>query len=88
MFHTDADAPEGYMIIWSTGASGSTCTIDSAVNGEYRIRADLVRTADNVVVSSSKEETVTVNTGFFAKIIAFFRQLFGALPVYEDNIRK
>lgn len=28
------------------------------------------------------------DTGFFAKIIAFFRGLFGVLPVYEDCVKK
>ena len=85
IFHTDIEAPKGYKIVWSTGDEGSTCTINQATNSEYKIKADLIRISDNKVVKSTKEETVTVNTGFFAKIIAFFRGLFNSLPVYEDN---
>ena len=57
-------------------------------DGEYKIKADLVRASDNKVIKSSQEEIVNVKTGFFAKIIAFFREIFSALPVYEDNIKK
>ena len=88
IFHTDIEAPKGYKIVWSNGEEGSTCTINQATNSEYKIKADLVRISDSKVVKSTKEETVTVNTGFFARIIAFFRGLFGSLPVYEDNERK
>ena len=88
IFHSDIEAPKGYKIVWSNGDEGSTCTIEQAVEGEYKIKADLVKTSDNKVVKSTKVETVKVNTGFFAKIIAFFRNLFKSLPVYEDNNKK
>lgn len=88
VFHTDIEAPAGYWIIWSTGDVGSSCTVDRALNGEYKIKADLVRASDNKVIKSSQEEIVKVKTGFFAKIIAFFREIFSDLPVYEDNIKK
>lgn len=88
VFHTDIEAPDGYKIRWSNGNEGSTCTISQATNSEYKIKADLIRISDNTVVKSTQEETVKVNTGFFAKLIAFFKGLFGALPVYEDNNKK
>ena len=88
IFHTDIEAPDGYKIVWSNGNEGSTCTINQATDGEYKIKADLVRISDNKVVKSTQEETVKVNTGFFAKIIAFFKGLFGSLPVYEDNNKR
>ncbi len=88
IFHTNIEAPDGYWIVWSTGDVGSTCTIDCAENGEYKIKADLVRISDNKIVKSTPTETVSVNTGLFAKIIAFFRQIFKILPVYENNIKQ
>ena len=88
VFHTDIEAPAGHKIVWSNGDEGSTCTIDQAVNGEYKIKADLVRISDNKVIKSTQVEVVKVNTGFFAKIIAFFRGLFNVLPIYEDNSKK
>ncbi|MBR4451871.1 MAG: leucine-rich repeat protein [Clostridia bacterium] len=77
-----------YKIIWSTGDEGTTCTIDKATEKEYKISAKLIKKSDNSTVAVTKEETVTVNTGFFAKIIAFFRSLFHTLPMYEDNLKK
>ena len=88
VFHTDMQAPDGFVIVWSTGDTGPECTIGKAEKSEYRIKADLVRTADNTVVASTWEEVVKVDTRFFAKLVAFFRGLFGTLPVYEDNNRK
>ncbi|MBR3620815.1 MAG: hypothetical protein IKN56_04845, partial [Clostridia bacterium] len=88
VFHTDIEAPEGYWIVWSTGDVGSSCTVDKAVDGEYKIKADLIRASDNKIIKSTQEETVKVKTGIFAKIIAFFREIFNSLPLYEDNARK
>ena len=88
VFHTDIEAPAGYKVVWSNGNEGSTCTINQATDSEYRIFANLVRISDNAVVKTTQTETVKVNTGFFAKLIAFFRGLFNSLPVYEDNNKK
>ena len=88
VFHTDMQAPDGFVIVWSTGDTGPECTIGKAEKSEYRIKADLVRTADNTVVASTWEEVVKVDTRFFAKLVAFFRGLFGTLPVYVDNNKK
>lgn len=88
IFHTTTEAPDGYKIVWSNGQEGSTCTINKATDKEYKISAKLVRISDGSTVKASQEETVNVDNGFFAKIIAFFRGLFGSLPVYEDNSRK
>ena len=83
-FHTTIEAPEGYEIVWQDGKTkGSTFTINQAAEKEYKIHADLMK--DGKVVKSTSEETVTVNTGFLAKIIAFFRGIFGSLPEYVDN---
>ena len=36
----------------------------------------------------TEEVTVSVHTGFFAKLIAFFRNLFRLLPTYVDFEKK
>lgn len=90
VFHiaSTSEIPNDYKIIWSNGDEGTTCTIDKAAEKEYKISAKLVKKSDGSTAASTREETVTVNTGFFAKIIAFFRSLFNALPRYEDNLKK
>lgn len=80
--------PSGYKIVWSNDDEGTECVIESAVEKEYVISAKIVKISDNSTVSTTKQEIVTVNTGFFAKIIALFRSLFGALPEYVDNVRE
>lgn len=87
VFHTESPAPAGYKIVWSNADEGTQCRIDRAERDEYRISAKLVRISDGASVNSTQTETVRVKTDFFSKIIAFFRQIFGRLPVYEDNIR-
>lgn len=91
IFHADVKNADGCEIVWlvngsPTGQKGDTFTIEKATEKEYKISASLVK--DGKTVKTSDAETVTVNTGFFAKIIAFFKGLFNALPVYEDNLKK
>ena len=83
IFHTAEDAPKGYEIVWSNGAKGTKCGF-TAFNSEYIIYANLVNSSTGKTVKSTDSVTVTVNTGFFAKVIAFFRALFGMTRVYED----
>ena len=52
-------------------------TVSNAV-ADYTIQAKLI--ADGNVLSESSIEKVTVSRGLFARIIAFFRQIFGRLP--------
>ncbi len=85
-FNAAVKNAEGYKIVWTVNGSskeGSSYTIEQATEKEYKISVSLVK--DGKAVKTSAQETVTVNTGFFARIIAFFRQLFRALPVYTDN---
>lgn len=50
------------------------------VKKSFTIQAKYVK--DGQIMAESEKEQVTVNTGFFAKLVAFFRALFGRLPVY------
>lgn len=56
-------------------------TVSNAVS-DYTIQAKLI--ADGNVLSESSVEKVTVNRGFFARIVAFFRQIFGRLPFIKQ----
>ncbi|MBR3620017.1 MAG: InlB B-repeat-containing protein, partial [Clostridia bacterium] len=85
-FNANVKNADGYKVVWSVNGNkteGNSLTIEQAKEKEYKISVSLVK--DGKTVKTSAEETVTVNTGFFAKIIAFFRSLFRALPVYVDN---
>ncbi len=88
IFHTTIDAPEGYEIVWSNGTKGSECKLSSVTNKEYKISAKMVNKTTGGTEAVTEEVTVSVNTGFLAKIIAFFRNLFGSLPAYEDFKKK
>ena len=84
IFHTTMEAPDGYEIVWSNGAKGSECKLNSVTDKEYKISAKMVNKATGETEAVTEEVTVKVNTSFFAKIIAFFKGLFGSLPTYED----
>lgn len=58
--------------------TGETCTIKQATN-EFNIQAKIL--LNGAVAAESQKEKVEVNKGFFARIIAFFKMLFGLLPV-------
>ncbi len=58
------------------GAS-DTYTVKEAKK-DFTVQAKYVK--DGKVLAQSEIETVKVNTGFFAKLKAFFRSLFGKLP--------
>ncbi len=88
IFHTTMEAPDNYEIVWSNGATGSECKLSNVTNKEYKVSAEMVNKTTGETEAVTEEVTVTVNTGFFAKIIAFFRNLFGSLPTYEDFKKK
>ncbi|MBR6702491.1 MAG: hypothetical protein IKI78_05065, partial [Clostridia bacterium] len=60
-----------------TPGGSLTYTVSNATES-YSICAKLV--ADGKVIAESSSEQVNIKTGFFARFIAFFRQLFGRLP--------
>lgn len=79
------DKPENTMIWWYVNGSkkgeGETFEI-SPQSGSVTITAKLVDTNGNAILNSqgneiSDSETVTVNSGFFQKLISFFKNLFG-----------
>lgn len=80
----EGELPAGYQIKWissnnnfsmSVSADGKTCTISPEASGETVFTAVIVDENDKAV--SSDEQTMTSKAGFFQKIIAFFKKLFG-----------
>lgn len=88
IFHTTTQAPDGYEIVWSNGTKGSECKLSSVTDKEYKISAKMVNKTTGEAEAVTEEVTVSVNTGFFAKLIAFFRNLFRLLPTYVDFEKK
>ena len=86
---TAANLPENGEVQWLVNeeyaGSGTTCTVKEA-RDDFRIQAVVVDTYGNIRARSG-EETVKVNHGFFARLVAFFRGLFGKLPVITQAVR-
>ncbi len=85
MLHIDVDKiPENGYISWtvsndnfdySVSADGTTCTITPIKSGNTIFTATIYDAQGNAV--SKDEQTMTSKAGFFDKIIAFFKKLFG-----------
>ena len=82
--------PSGYSVKWSADnshfdlnpdADKNTCTIISSSNGNTVITATVLNENNEEVASDSVE--IKSNAGFFQKIIAFFKKLFGLTKIYE-----
>lgn len=56
-------------------------TVEKATNN-FSVQAKIVK--DGKVIAASKVESISVKNGFFNKIIAFFKGLFGLLPTIEQ----
>jgi hypothetical protein len=76
--------PDGSKIQWYIngeavkGENGKTFKVEKAEK-DFTVQAKLVD-AQGKEICESETQTVKVKTGFFAIIIAFFRQIFGRLP--------
>ena len=60
-------------------ADGKSCTIISSASGESVITLNLVNSSGTVL--DSAQVTMTSKAGFFDKIIAFFRMIFGGAEI-------
>ena len=76
--------PTGYTIKWTASngnfdmdvsADGTTCKISPSSSGDTTFTATVYDAEGNAV--SADEQTMTSKAGFFQKIIAFFKKLFG-----------
>ena len=78
--------PEGATIIWykdgQRAGTGEKFTVTDAREA-FTVQAKIVDESGNVL-NASETELVKVKTDLFSKIIAFFRMLFGKLPVIEQ----
>ena len=83
------NVPNGATVQWfvndKKAEPGATCTVKQAT-ADYTVQCKLIG-ANGAVLAESEVETVKVNTGFFAKLIAFFKGLFGSLPVIAQRLR-
>ena len=77
--------PEGAKIVWykdsQRAGTGEKFTVTDAREA-FTVQAKIVDESGNVL-NASETELVKVKTDFFSKIIAFFRMLFGKLPIIE-----
>ncbi len=71
------DAEIQWFVNGSRAGTGDTFEMSTVTSG-FSVQAKAVK--GGKLVNESQVENVKVNTGFFAKIIAFFRGLFGSLP--------
>lgn len=76
------DTPDGATTHWfineTDKASGETYTVIEAKN-DFTVQAKLIG-MDGKVIAESEIETVKIRTGFFAKLKAVIRAIFGRLP--------
>lgn len=84
-FHADVEnALSGGEIHWYVDdkpvGSGSDYTAKEIKNS-FKLQAKYFAGGTEYLEAASGVETVNINTGFFAKIVAFFRSLFNKLPV-------
>ncbi|MBR4050071.1 MAG: hypothetical protein IKK09_06205 [Clostridia bacterium] len=94
MLHIDVELiPEGGYVEWvasnnnltfSVSEDGSTCSITPAVSGETTFTAT-VYNEDGVPVSTD-EQVMTAKAGFFWKIIAFFKRIFGLSKIIMQSV--
>ena len=79
-------APPGAQVHWIINgedvAVGNSYTA-SQVTKDFTVQARLM--VGSSAVAGSMVETVKVKTGFFARLVAFFRDLFHLLPVITQE---
>ena len=85
--NSDMALPSATSIHWyingkDSGAAGRDYTVVQA-KSSFTIQAKLVSNTGEIL-SESRIENVKVSSGIFARIIAFFRNLFGTLPIISQ----
>ena len=96
------DLPEGARIVWSMdgsgfelipSADGMTCGVKSVSKGSATITAKVVDKNGNAVKDAngneiSASQQLTSKAGFFQKLVAFFKKLFGSNMVMPSSLNK
>ena len=72
-----ADAEIQWFVNGGKAGTGDTFQVSTVTSG-FSVQSKAF--TGGKLINESQVETVKVNTGFFAKLIAFFRGLFGSLP--------
>ena len=84
ILHVDGILPEGARIEWtadngnfsySSSADGTTCKISPKSSGKTVFTATVCDKDGNVISTDTQE--MTAKAGFFDKIVAFFKKIFG-----------
>lgn len=85
-----SNAPEGTAAHWIIDGkdvhTGETYSVKQATK-DYTVQVKLIG-ADGTELYASEVETVKVKVDFFSRLIAFFRQIFGALPIITQAIEE
>ena len=96
------DLPEGARVVWSMdgsgfelipSADGMTCGVKSVSKGSATITAKVVDKNGNAVKDANGNEItasqqLTSKAGFFQKLVAFFKKLFGLNMVIPSSLNK
>ena len=96
------DLPEGAGVVWSMdgsgfelipSADGMTCGVKSVSKGSATITAKVVDKNGNAVKDANGNEItasqqLTSKAGFFQKLVAFFKKLFGSNMVIPSSLNK
>ena len=96
------DLPEGARVVWSMdgsgfelipSADGMTCGVKSVSKGSATITAKVVDKNGNAVKDANGNEItasqqLTSKAGFFQKLIAFFKKLFGSNMIIPSSLNK
>ena len=96
------DLPEGARVVWSMdgsgfelipSADGMTCGVKSVSKGSATITAKVVDKNGNAVKDANGNEItasqqLTSKAGFFQKLAAFFKKLFGSNMVIPSSLNK
>ncbi len=96
------DLPEGARVVWSMdgsgfelipSADGMTCGVKSVSKGSATITAKVIDKSGNAVKDANGNEItasqqLTSKAGFFQKLVAFFKKLFGSNMVIPSSLNK
>ena len=92
--HAETELPAGAKVVWSANNSnfsytvssdGMTCLISPTSKGDTEFTAKVVDSKGNVI-SEVCTQKMTSKAGFFQKIAAFFKRLFGLTKVYPESV--
>ena len=93
ILHADMNEalPSGWTVKWtadngnfSYSANGETCTITPSKSGDTTFTVTVYDENGNVIGTDT--QIMTSKAGFFDKIIAFFRKLFGMTKIIQQSI--